>query len=44
MVVMMDRWGYPNESTASYVWLPLERGTETGSWSFQWHNEWALGS
>lgn len=41
MVMMADAWHYPNESLASYVWLPLRR-SDTGNWTVQWTDEWTL--
>ena len=41
MVMMADRWSFPNESAATMVWLPFER-TSTGEWTFEWHDEWTL--
>ena len=44
VVVGLDRWSFPNETKASNVWLPFVRDPKTKAWSFQWHDEWRLGS
>eukprot|EP01051_Picozoa_sp_SAG22_P020156 SAG22_NODE_3963_length_1448_cov_1.145293_2_plen_136_part_00 len=43
LVVMLDRWSFPNETRASYVWLPMVRDANTKTWTFTWHDEWTLG-
>ena len=43
LVAMLDRWSFPNETKATYVWLPMERDPATKAWTFQWHDEWTLG-
>jgi hypothetical protein len=43
MVVMMDRWDFPNETGATFVWLPMKRDVASKAWSFSWHDEWTLG-
>jgi hypothetical protein len=43
VVVGLDRWSFPNETQASYVWLPFVRDPKTAAWSFEWHDEWELG-
>ena len=44
LVAMMDRWSFPNETEATYVWLPMVRDPTTKAYSFQWHDEWTIGS
>ena len=34
---------FPDESKATYVWLPFERDPRTKTWSFTWHDEWTVG-
>merc|ERR1719321_2535799 len=41
MVMMADLWNFPNESQATYVWLPFER-SRTGNWTFSWMAQWTL--
>jgi hypothetical protein len=42
MVVMLDRWHNPNETLADYVWLPLRRSHEDGSWTMRWVDSWSF--
>lgn len=41
LVMMADLWGFPNESTATYVWLPMQR-SDTGNWTFRWADNWTV--
>lgn len=41
LVMMADIWNSPNESLATYAWLPFERSA-AGNWTFRWADEWSL--